>query len=221
MSNSYIPRKDADALIWMKTFAGGLLAEPYAYMLSPSDAQSIAQAVGEYEQALGRATSPETRTSSAVCEKDQTRNSAEQICQLFYMLIKISAGISDDSKIAIGVRPVNRSRIRINCPQTSPLLNVLGNTPGRQVLTYRDSTTPESSAKPFGATELQLFVAVDDKPRAPRAEAKLVGKFTRNPISVSFKSAEGGKVATYYARWASRRGETGPWSLPASMHIAA
>lgn len=221
MSNSYIPRSDSGALAWMKAFAGGLVADPSAYMLTPGQAQFIAQVVGEFEDAYNRAKCPLTRTRSAVSEKDQTRNSAEELCQQYYMMIKINAGISDQRKIDIGVRPVNRCRMPIKCPQSSPLLDTLGCTPGIQVLRYHDSNTPDSSAKPFGATELQLFVAVGDKTINDRSDAKLVGKYTRNPIRVRFHSADGGKRATYYARWVSRRGETGPWSLPVSMHIAA
>jgi len=32
---------------------------------------------------------------------------------------------------------------------------------------------------------------------------------------------DAGRVATYFARWVSQRGEFGPWSIPASMTIAA
>jgi hypothetical protein len=35
------------------------------------------------------------------------------------------------------------------------------------------------------------------------------------------RSTPHGKVATYYARWASQRGETGPWSVPVSFRFAA
>lgn len=63
--------------------------------------------------------------------------------------------------------------------------------------------------------------ATDSLPANGPEDAKLVGKFTRNPIGVDFASKDGGKVATYYARWVSRRGETGPWSAPVRMHIAA
>ena len=84
----------------------------------------------------------------------------------------------------------------------------------------RDSVT-EDKAKPFAATELQLFVAITETAGAPVSEAKFYGKFTRHPISVVFDEADDGKFATYYDRWASARGETGPWSVPATMRIAA
>ena len=33
--------------------------------------------------------------------------------------------------------------------------------------------------------------------------------------------ADAGRCATYFARWAGRRGDTGPWSLGQSMRIVA
>jgi hypothetical protein len=137
------------------------------------------------------------------------------------MLIKDNAGIADGDKINIGVRPVNPDRTPIECPQTAPLLNILGNTPGVQELRYADTTTPDSRAKPFGASELQLFLVKGTVENAPLADADFIGKFTRNPIEVEFEPEDDGKIATYYGRWASVRGEVGPWSLPVSMRIAA
>jgi hypothetical protein len=52
-------------------------------------------------------------------------------------------------------------------------------------------------------------------------QAKFIGKFTRNPIAVGFQAEDNGKQATYFGRWASRKGETGPWSAPVTMAIAA
>ena len=81
----------------------------------------------------------------------------------------------------------------------------------------------DGSGKPFGAIGLQLVVHVNDGPglRGNPDNAKLVGTFTRNPITVSFSRDDDRKKATYWARWISRRGETGPWSYPTSMSVPA
>lgn len=47
------------------------------------------------------------------------------------------------------------------------------------------------------------------------------GLYTRGPITVRFEHDADCRKATYWARWVSRRGEFGPWSLPVSMSIAA
>ena len=77
------------------------------------------------------------------------------------------------------------------------------------------------AAKPFGAIQLQLFVAIGTAAVTDESAAQFYGAFTRNPVGVAFGAEDDGKVATYFARWATRRGDVGPWSLPVSMRIAA
>ena len=221
MSQSYIPAEDGEALTWMRAFSNGITADPALYMVTVGDAAAIAAEVDGFETAYFTANDPSTRTQAAVSLKNQTRTSVEQICRHYAKLIKYNAGISDQAKIDIGVRPENSSREPINCPQSSPLVNILGNTPGTQTLRYSDSGTPDSAAKPFGAIQLQVFVAIADAPTDNADDASYYGGFTRNPIPVAFAEADDGKVASYFARWVGRKGDHGPWSQPVSMRIAA
>lgn len=217
----FIPSQDPQALLWMQTFAAGINANSALYQLTAPDALAINAAVAGFDTALAIANAPATRTHVTVAIKDDARVSAAQLCRQFAALIRVNAGISDPDKIAIGVRPVNPNRDPIECPQTSPLLNVIAATPGVQTLRYADSLTPDSPAKPFGATELQLFLAVAAAAASSPDAARFYGKFTRNPLAVNFNPADNGKQATYFARWASRRGQVGPWSGPVTMAIAA
>jgi hypothetical protein len=221
MSNSYIPRRDSNALAWMRSFADGIAAQPTVYGLTTSDALSISNAVGAFEAAMRLAKNDGTRTPVTVLMKDEARAAAEQICQRYYSLIKPNETVSDADKVAIGVRPVNRGRTPITCPQTSPLLSITRCTPGVQVVRYADTNTPDSMAKPFGAVFLELRVAIADTLAGDVEQARPAGMFTRNPASVSFTNQHDRMKATYFARWVSRRGEVGPWSLPASMSIVA
>jgi hypothetical protein len=136
-------------------------------------------------------------------------------------LIKPNAGISDQDKEAIGVPPINLNRNPINVPASSPLLNIVGATPGSHTLRYADTSTPDSGKKPFGAANLQLFVVVGTTPVIDPDAAQFYGAVTRNPVAVGFDAADNGKMATYFARWADRKGQVGPWSLPVTMAIAA
>jgi hypothetical protein len=221
MSQSYIPSQESAALTWMQVFAAAILANPGLYGLTAADAAAIVNAVNAFVAAYALAADPATRTPVIVAAKDDCRNSAEQICRQYAMGIKVNAGISDPDKIAIGVRPVNTSRSQRHVPDTSPLLNILAATPGSQTVRYADTMSPETGAKPFGADQLQLFVTVAPEATDDADAARFYGTFTTNPIGVGFDSADDGKVATYFARWASRKGDTGPWSLPVSMRIAA
>jgi len=221
MTQPYIPAEDAAALSWMQVFSSGIAANPGLYQMSASEAAAITAAVGAFGTAYQLVVDPATKTKVTVAAKDDARESAEAICRQYAVLIKQNAGISDPDKIAIGVRPVNPNRDPVNVPQSSPLLNIIAATPGAQTLRYSDTMTPDSAAKPFGAISLQLFVAVGEAPTDDETAAQFYGNFTKNPVGVAFDPADDGKVATYFARWQSRRGDVGPWSLPVSMRIAA
>jgi hypothetical protein len=221
MPTDYIPAEDSLFRTFAENFAAGITANPALYLLTSANAASIQAVVDDFVAALTVSSNEATRTKATIIAKDDARSVAEALIRQYAMLIKDNAGITDADKVNIGVRPINPNREPIECPQTSPLISILGNTPGTQTLRYADSTTPDSRAKPFGASELQLFRAIGTEEPAPLASAQFYGKFTRNPIAVQFAETDDGKIATYYARWASVRGEVGPWSLPASMRIAA
>jgi hypothetical protein len=220
MSDAYIPRADVHALAMMQAFAAGISANPALYMLTAGQAESIQGVVDQFAADFRIAKNEATRTKGTICAKDDSRHVAEQLCRQYAMLIKGNAGITDGDKFAIGVRPVNRARTRVKCPQTSPALGILAATPGEHTLRFKDSIL-EGAGKPFGATELLLFVAIGDEKIAPQTDARFYRKFTKNPMVVEFRPEDDGKVATYYGQWASRRGDVGPLSLPVSMRIAA
>ena len=221
MSESFIPRSDADALVWMLAFSGGISSSPGTYELTAADAATIAAAVSAFQIALLIAEAPLTRTPGNINAKDTRRNAAEALCRQYAIQIKYNNGITDQAKIDIGVRPVNESREPIYCPQTSPLVNVTAATPGSHTVHFADSLEPNIKRKPFGAAALQVYVFIGDAPTINEDEARFIGLYTKNPVVVGFQPEDDGKMATYFARWSGKRGDMGPFSLPVSMRIAA
>ena len=221
MQDSYIPRREQEALGWMKQFAGGLETDPAMYGVGETEITVLAEAIRAYESSIDAAQDPYTRSRNTTAAKTAARGDAEKLCRRLAMRIKADDRVRDHDKLRIGVRPRKPLRRRIPCPQTSPLLSLLWITAGAHRLRYADSTTPDSTAKPPGAKGLQLFIAVGETEAAPLAEARMIGTYTRSPMVVTFDTAYDGKIATYYARWAGARGAVGPWSLPVSMRITA
>ena len=215
----YIPGPDEAFRTWAEAFSSGISANG-AFMLTrasridPGGCRRLRLSPCDREQRIHPHPPDHHR-------KDDSRSICESLCRQYAILIKENTGIADEDKIAIGVRPINPNREPVDCPQTSPLISIIGATPGSQIIRFADSTTPDSKAKPFGASELQLFVAIGTEETAPLSDAQFYAKVTRNPVAVEFAEGDDGKIATYYARWASVRGEVGPWSLPVSMVIAA
>jgi len=217
----YIPAEDSAALAWMTTFGSGIAANFALYGLSSADSIAINNAISLFAASLPPTQNPATRTKVTVATKDDARTAAEQICRQFAIDIKYSAAVSEPDKIAIGIRPPNNSRDPIEAPGTEPILNVVGTAFRTHTLRFADIETPTKAAKPFGAGSLQLFVALGDEPTNDPKQATFVGAVTRNPVGVAFEAADDGKVASYFARWASVRGEVGPWSAGISRNVAA
>lgn len=220
MGNSYIPAREADALAWMKNFAAQLSAAPATYQVSGPDAANITAAVNAFEAAYNAAQEPSGHNPVTTIIKDEARRVAEELCRQFALLIKYNAGITSADKVEAGIRPVNTNRQPIQVPATSPLLNIVGATPGSQTVKFSDAMNPEARGRPFGAETIQIFVAIGEAEGTVEG-ARFLGAYKRNPIGVAFTEVEDGKIATYYARWAGGNGDTGPWSNPVSMRIAA
>jgi hypothetical protein len=221
MGKDYIPEQDRQAAAWMRTFANGIAADPDRYMLAPSDVEAIQGVVADFRQKLAVALAPSTRTKGVVRSKDESRAIAEKILRPYAQRIKLNGQISNAAKIDVRVPPPHTRRTRRGVPGSRPLLNVVSATHGRHTLRYQDSDKP-GRGMPFGAVCLQVFRAISTNgPVSDPTQAQLCGCFTRSPAVVTFVPGDCGKTATYFARWASRRGEFGCWSMPASFVIAA
>lgn len=215
------PRRQNDLLTTLQVFAEGISGDPARYHIAEDDARVMQEAVDAFAQALEVTSHEDTNTRVTVRKKDDTRRTAEELHSRFYNLIKADPEIPDTDKIAIGVRPVNLERTPIRVPGTVPLLQPIMGTPHRHVLRFHDARTPDSAGKPEGAVFLQLYAAIGKERDVKVDQAREVGLFTRNPILVDHPSEDDGRRVTYFARWISRKGEKGPWSVPASMTIMA
>ena len=221
MAEHSIPTQDGPAQVYMQNFADVIAANVGLYQLGAADSAAISAAAGAYSAALLLALNPPTRNELTIIAKDEARNAAEQIVRQYAMQIKFNAGIPTDAKAAIGVAQPNPTRTPINVPDTLPALLIVGSLKGSQTVQFRNPDT-EGKAKPFGATMVELWVAVtEEDPALFASQAKAYGLFTKNPIGVAFAEADDGKMATHFARWVDRKGQVGPWSLPVSMRIAA
>jgi hypothetical protein len=220
----WIPRADAKFQLFAQAFCNGINNDPPRYMMVPAQAQALMQALDRFNDAFMIAINPATRTRGTIIAKDDARSILRDAIRSYAAFIRPNKGISDEGKIAIGVPPRNVAHNRRKCPQTSPLLHFIGSTLGFDVLRFSDWNTPNSKAKPYGAAQLELYVAYSlaGEPRPKKQEARYVGPFTKNPIRTPHDAAqeERGARPTYWARWRGHDGQIGEWSLPASLAIA-
>jgi hypothetical protein len=220
VSLEYIPNPDPEAMIWLQNFASKIEIKHGSLGIPPDDAASLAGLVRDFEQKLAVATSPATRTSPAVTEKTLARNAATKAVRPIVKLVRAQPSITDEDLLTLGLPlPVER-REAVPAPRTAPILMIRGSVDGFHMLNYADSETPFSRRKPDDVMHLQLYLAVGKGLVTLPGDAAFHSLITRTPFKIQHNPADNGKTATYFGRWSTRTGLTGPWSLPEGMTIS-
>ncbi len=219
----YLPATDSAFDAWLTNFSALITAAPTTYGLIAGDATAIAAQQTAWNAAFLAATTPATRTPVTIADKDAARITAEATVRPYATTISRNPSVTNMDKIAVGVNLPNNARTPVPPPTTQPALTLVSAIHNVHTLAYRDTSTPTSKAKPFGAIGIDVRQAIGTTPATdPNACAPLT-QATKSPITLGTDSADVGKLATYFGRWITRSGpggqaQFGPWS--ASLVVA-
>lgn len=223
-SSDYIPAKDIDFDTWLNNFSTLLTAAPTDYGLVAGDATAVAGVTTTWNAAWALVANPATKTAPAVADKDAARASAEALVRPYAVSISLNPGVSDMNKASIGVTVRKVVPTPIPPPTTTPTLALVSAAPLTHALSYKDTSTPTTKSKPFGAIGIQVFRAIGTVPAVDPAQAVYYNQWTKSPNVSSFSSGDVGKTCTYFARWITRGGpggavQAGPFSAPLALTI--
>lgn len=225
----WIPAPIADFSTFAQNFSDVLNADPAAYMVSPTDAASVATAndLFQADYLLSKKSATTTRTSVTVANTVASRVNLTLLMRAWGSQIRLNPGVSNADKTALGLRLPNNAPNPVPAPATWPVLGIQGYGPMQVQLKFADSATPTIKAKPYGAIGGELYIGLSTAPLADPALCTFQGIFTRNFPTIDFLSGDVGKVATFFARWVTRgapRGgeesQTGPFGPRAVATIA-
>jgi hypothetical protein len=216
----YLPPKEADLNLWVLNFDTLLTAAPATYGETAPVALAVHTPTDAFIAALSLATDPGTRTHSTIAAKDAAKAAMLAALRPVATRIKANAGVSDASKVAIGVGVKDTALTPISTPTTQPLLSIVRATPLQHEIRFADAMTPDKRHKPFGATALILFCSVGSTPPAIPENSPFKALVTKQPYFHGFDVGDVGKIAFYYGRWVTRTGLLGPMSAVASMTVA-
>lgn len=219
MSTPYIPTTDNAFSVWSANFALVLSTLYASYGLAASDATAISAADATWQAAYAVATTEATRTKVTVAAKDLARNQCKALERGYANVIQANSGITQDQKADLGLTIRDTTKSPIPAPTTSPILTIVGATPGQLTVRYADQNTPAARKKPVGAIALQLFAATSATVITNPATLPLKASVTRNPVGLDFDSGDAGKTAYVAGRWITRRGLVGPWSAIATYIV--
>ena len=226
----FFPRADADALLWMTNFVRQLNREYRRYGVD--DAQRLrANELRDAFAALVYRTTTIERTRETTRQKNEARTDAERWFRGLAARLKADPDLTRNDRILLGLgRPAGGRGPRLRPPTTSPDLAVREIGVGFNRLSWvenglKPSFTPVArghTALPRGAAQVQLFAATGDRgddALPSRDEARFLRAYTRTPFRVYHEPRDRGRAVTYWARYATRRGEAGPFGFPLQLFV--
>jgi len=218
--NASLPVKQADLLARAVSDAALLVANPYTYGITPSEAAQFNAAVQDFKVKMDVVTNPATKTKAAVQMKNESKQMLlYTICPLL-KYIRDNAGVADDAKVALGLTVGVPVPSPTPLPTTEPQLNVTMAARLQHMVSFADATTPKSRRKPAGMFGMNLFCQIGDTPTIDPANAKYVATITKQPFVMNFPTSDIGKSAHYWGYWLNHRGVPGPLSQVASLTIS-
>lgn len=228
MAQPYIPPTTSGLDAFATNFSTLVTAAPATYGLTPGDAVTIAAATASYHSAYLLAgttpphntpVNPTTRTPVNVGAMRTAQAALVAVLRTFGSQIRINPGVSNPDKLALGLVLPNTTPSPVPAPTGYPLLSLLLATPLTHQFSYKDSLSPVGKAKAPGAVQLQLVgVAMATIAPGPDALGPLPAQ-TKSPFQIVWPFGTSGMIASYFARWCTRRGLTGPWSPVTSAVI--
>ncbi len=213
MAIGYLPQPLPAFKTWLDNFAALITANPALYGLVTGDAVTIQTAADAFDTAYAISTAPTTRSPTTVQTTLTARNTAVQIVRGYARIILANAGVADADKTALGLKIRDTVNTPIPAPLTNPVITVIGCTPGQITCRYHDSSQSTNiKAKPFGAAQMQLFVAFGTVAPVNPAATPFYGVVTKAPFAINCPAGSAGQTAFIYGRWVTQRGLTGPYS---------
>lgn len=217
----YIPSKNAGFVAWLANFSTLITASPATYGLLAADAVTIAAQNTQVAAGYALITSGSTKTAATVSAFNTERIVALALVRPYAQFVSKNAGVSSANKIALGVNPNTSVPIPITTPTTAPTLTAQSTSTAGTILRFRDSTaSPSVKAKPYGVTQLYLYVLPSVTVVTDPTTLNFAGSYTKSPLQLSLGSGDAGKTVYMAARWATRKGLLGPWSSIISYVVA-
>jgi hypothetical protein len=213
MPASYLPLRIAPYSIWVAAFAALLTADPALYGLTAGDAAAVQAAADDFAVKYGISSTLGTRTRVTIADTQASRNALSATIRSYVRLILANAGVLDANKTALGLTIRDVHPTPIPPPATSPVLGLVGATPGQLTLTFRDTgSSLKSRSRPAGVLMLELHMFLGTVAPATPDATPYFADITRSPFAIDIPGADVGKDAFLYGRWKNAKGEVGPWS---------
>ncbi|MCA9083482.1 MAG: hypothetical protein KDA81_05480 [Planctomycetaceae bacterium] len=198
-----------------------LTEHPTLYGIPDSMVQQLSGQLTDWETKKDAATAARDAARAATEAKDESRGTMDESLRTVVRLIQADPNVTDQARLAAGIRPHKTTRTPVPPPATAPVGSVIASEQLTHTLYFSDAATPTKRARPSGVAGCEVYVCIADEAPADPNKFRMVRFSTRTPETIRFDAADGGRTAHYLLRWMNGKGETGPWSQIVSATIPA
>ncbi|HZN32298.1 MAG TPA: hypothetical protein VFB80_00715, partial [Pirellulaceae bacterium] len=182
------------------------------YGLVAADLTPVTTAQTAWNTGFAAQQTAQAAAEAATQTKDAQRESLVAAVRTVVRKIQATPAVTGSAKAAAGITVPDTTPTPSGPPTTAPVGQVDTSQRLQHTVSFVDSATPTSKAKPAGVRGCEIWMKIGTPPPAAAGDLVFVTLDTRTPHTIPFEGADGGKLVTYWLRWVSTRGETGPWS---------
>lgn len=208
----YIPAGDSDAIADGRVrieYAEANLAE---LNLTLADITPLKNAHTVFETTYNVNAAKQAEASSTREAKDDGRENWETHDRAFNGRMQSDLNIKDEQRAAMKLRVYDNVKTAAGTVSSFPVGRVDTGAKLRHEISWRDSGTPDSKAKPAGVFGCQILYKIGGEPPVDASECEEAAMDRNSPYLMEFEGADGGKTIFYLLRWISNSGEKGALS---------
>lgn len=219
MALDYIPKADADFVIWLNNYLSFLGNNLEIFGVTQEKFNEFSQFAALFQTDLEQQKNAATAAKATTQKKDESRIIIESPIRNLSQLIQKNKEIPDNMKISLGLKVGSTAAPVTGPPASRPSVSVDTGQRLQHTLSWVDEATPTTRLKPRGVLGAEIWVKVDGDSPKSEMDCRFLALDTSTPYIAVFGGDNAGKTAYYMLRWVNSKGEKGAWSTIISATI--
>lgn len=217
----FVPRRDAELVIFSRGLAMGVAAAPEVYGIPPDTADQLLALQQEFEVAYQRSQNSRTRTLPAIIEKDVVRATMLALLRQVAATARSSPGASDSQLVSIGLKRPSKARTRIGVPNHAPTLRIVQVRGTKVLIQLADSRTTGSRGLPRGVFGASVYYCLGEESSTRRDRWRYAVTSSRARFVVELpRDLPFGTKVQLSAAWLNPRQKPGPYCEARATRVA-
>ena len=216
MSNTdYVPVNDAEFNIWQAEIVADVQLYATLWGIIAAEITALLAQQAAWAAAYAKGGNKNNRMSPDVQTKDDARAVYEKALRKFILKwLANNDKVTDTERIRMGITVKSGTHTAVAVPTTNPVATVDFSVLNQHSISFVDSDTPTSKAKPDGVLGAEVWCKL-----GAATVYSYLGLCTATPKVITYDDTDAGSKASYRLRWVNTKGEEGPWSSTVSAMV--